>query len=231
MFVFLDVNKKEIKCYGEKGTTIVPFRDISILSSIVGKEEIYYITNAVKTDTIAILNLIGSLGYQIEESAIQEQLSNDKYIHSAINGTVMIDEELRFDNFYDIRIYDENMEKKAQTSPILKALLKSGKVRIINEIEKNILLKEYKKAITEDLRKEKLRDEELDKIVMKKKIDKENPIVDDDDDDDDDDNIISIDLSSDTGGARKIGGVSLPSENMTSMAALMAEFDNMNNEG
>lgn len=226
MIVLLDIEKQIIECYSDEGKISIPFVDASKLFSYAGEEKIYYVTNATETTAEEIIKLLLSIGVKIHQNS-KTPMSNKKYIHAVDDGTVLINEKLRFEGKFDIRPYDKAMEEIVKKSGVLQNLIKNKKVEIVGEIRKEALLKELKVIMDKKDALRKKADAQLDKILLDKKVDEFDGTISEDSE------AIVIEMSEEASGRRRIGnkedassvsGMRLPSQ-PTSMEALMSEID------
>lgn len=189
MIVFLNEEENKIYLYTDNGKISLDFKDVNKMYEYIGDSEVYYITNAVKTNIKLISNLIEEMGVNI--SPINPiYLSNKKYIHSISNGTIIISEDIKFNGKYDIKEYDKNMKKNINNFPLLKTLIEKNKIEIIGEAKRQQVLKEFKKEREKQKEKIKKSDEKQDSIILKKSVADYEGM--DDIDDDDDDNTIDM---------------------------------------
>ena len=164
MIVFLNIEEENITIYGEKGSHIIPFSKINQIYSIIGNKDILYITDVTETNAQDIVELVLNITGQeigpppsvIDNLNIKEiSMVPDmglQYIHSVNRGPFDIPDLnappekyksiIKFIDRYDIKLFDETFKEKMKKYPIINQCIKSGKLKIINENDKNELLKE-----------------------------------------------------------------------------------------
>ncbi len=198
MIVLLNIEQQSLELYNEDGINKIFFSNIEeIYNYISPDQKVYYVTNATETNLEEIIKLVDSITGR-QTTIIN---SNIKYLQSVSKGPLNIsdpnakaDEDdviLRFINCYDLKIYDNNMEEKIKKYPILQNVIRSGKIKIINEIEKNKLLTQKRKENQKNKKKEGIKEKKEKSLIIDK------PVADIADTmyDDMDDNIETIEVS------------------------------------
>jgi hypothetical protein len=193
MIVLLDVNNQSIKLYKEDGMLQIPFRRVSELSSYLTGEKVFYVTNAMEVGVNDIINLIKDMGVEVEVPQMQP-LGDNAYIHNTSDGVIYINEKIKFEGKFDLKLIDEEMKQALKTFPIISQLIKNKKIEIINEYQRQMLLKEFKKAQQEQIELQKKQDEVLDKMILKTKVSDFDGTINMDED------VETIDLTNEVGG-------------------------------
>ena len=164
MIVFLNQEEQNVTIYKEDGVHIVPFSNINQIYSIIGNNNVLYVTDAIETNTQDIVELVSELtGQEIIPPKIVDKMdstyvsigSNIEYVHSVSIGPFDIPDLnsppekyksiIKFASRYDIKFFDDDFKAKIKKYPIINQCIKSGKLKIINENEKNMLFKERDK--------------------------------------------------------------------------------------
>jgi hypothetical protein len=196
MILFLDEQNKKVMIYTESGLREVYFSEINALSDIIGNEILLYITAAQEVS----VNDVVSLVYQItgESEALEEQVEEDKlfYLWSNSDKPVFIeDADIRFLGRTDFKLYDKEMKQKIKESMTLSSLVRNGKIMIVGESKKRILFREATKAKNRDAEKKQKKEIAATNSMMVDGPAKEfDPASGGD--------MISMDLTNDTGGGR-----------------------------
>jgi len=173
MLVLIDINNAIILLYEDNGVKKIPFSEVNTLSEYTKNKKIYYVTNAIEVNTEEIVKLIYSLVGTNPSSDFPSfvELENKQlYLHSISKGTVYISETLKFDNKFDCKIYNEEMQKIVENSLLLKKLIKDGKFEIIGEQSRRILMAELKSEKNKNKEIQKKVDESLDKILLDRPV-------------------------------------------------------------
>jgi len=173
MLVLVDINNAIILLYEDNGVKKIPFSEVNILPEYTKNKKIYYVTNAMEVNAEEIVKLIYSLvgtNSSPDFPSFVELENKQLYLHSISKGTVYISETLKFDNKFDCKVYDEEMQKIVENSPLLKKLIKDGKFEIIGEQSRKILMAELKSEKNKDKKLQKKIDESLDKILLDRPV-------------------------------------------------------------
>jgi hypothetical protein len=104
----------------------------------------------------------------VGEETIQD--SDTTYLHGIGDGTIYIDDTLKFEGKFDCKIIDQQMTQIVKANPILQDLIKNRKIEIIGEKTKRKLMQEFRKFNVQQLGKQKLIDKQLDNIILKTKV-------------------------------------------------------------
>ena len=169
MIVFLDVDKQMIDLYHKDGITNIPFTQANNLMRYMGEKKVMYVTNATETNAEEIINLIGSMGFDTGISMAMMN-SNNEYIHANADGTIYINDELKFEGKFDCKLVDEKMKNTIKRTPIVARLLADNKLTILNEFQKDVLMEEFKGFKQEQIQKQVAADARLDSIILKDKV-------------------------------------------------------------
>ena len=203
MIIFLDVENKNFLLYKDDGLLTIPFNNAKLLSNYIEKT-VLYVTKAEEVDVNDIINFVeNDLNIQQNEKIEDIPINNNKYLHSKIKGTLYIYEDFKFVNEFDCKLLDEDMVKLIKNIPVFPNLIKTGKVEIINETQKNEVLKKYKEYCDKMGTKQKAIDKRLDSIILNQKVEDWDG---NDNDTDTEHDAISVDI--DSGGGIKIGNKS-----------------------
>ena len=165
MIILLDIENKCLKLYKNDGVFKIDFNNIlQIYNYVTDDDPIYYVTNVIETDIKSIISLVSKItGVEMNNSIVED--INIKYLHSKSKGPLIIPDPnslpeeqktiLKFENYYDIKVLDENMAKLINKYSVLKAAIRNGNIEIINGIQKNKIFfqsnkEKEKKKITQD---------------------------------------------------------------------------------
>jgi len=141
--LFLDVNNQKISLYGEDGVVEIPFQQTESLHTIIREnEDILYITKAIKTGAQEVIDMVRSMGVQVQENV---SISGGQYLHAVTEETIYISEFMVFQGKYDTKPMDENMIKEIEENPLLRQLINSKKIEIIDSRQRRKLKVEYEK--------------------------------------------------------------------------------------
>ena len=167
MIVLLDIEKQKIILY--KQVKSIPFTQIkSIYDYVDDEKNILYITNAIEVDVDDILDMIKNMGIEVKKDILQD--NGTKYLHSISDGTIYIDETLKFKGKFDYKIIDHQMIEIIKINKILQNLIKNKKIEIIGERQKIKLVKEFQQFQNKQSEKQHLVDKQLDNIILKTKV-------------------------------------------------------------
>ncbi|MCK5763847.1 MAG: hypothetical protein KAH05_06990 [Clostridiales bacterium] len=188
MIVFIDVELKETKIYGENGLQKIPFNDIDILSDILGHQKVKYVTNIIEAEPDKIINLIKNISTESQiVNTKQKDISNkNSYLHSTSKGLLIIPDMddipspgekghirkalVRFEGLGDCKLFDKEMKENIKKSPMLRKLIKTGSIEIIGEQKRNTFLKILQQDKQHLLKTQSARDKSLDNIIMNDKV-------------------------------------------------------------
>jgi hypothetical protein len=203
MILFLNVNSSMIELYGEEGIVRIPFRDAGEIYNHVEEKNILYITNAVKTGPKEVINMIRGMGIAVQEQNIPVD-TGMKYLYSPEKGTIYINEFLKFEGEFDIKLIDEPMKQIIESNMLLQQLIKNKKIYIVGEIKRRKLMKNYKSHQEVMLEKQKKIDDSLDSIIVSTSVESalENGIVDHEHESAQEINILSGGSAADSGGMK-----------------------------
>jgi hypothetical protein len=142
MILFLNVNTSMIELYGEKGVIRIPFKYAGQLHAHIGNNSsVLYITNAVQTVPVEVINMIKNMGVVIEDAPIPVQ-EKKTYIHVAGEEIIPIDDLLRFRGHYDAHPLTPALIQKIKQTPLLQALIKNKKLELITSSKRKELEEE-----------------------------------------------------------------------------------------
>ena len=169
MILFLNVNSNMIELYSEEGVVRIPFQNAGQLYNYVEENSnILYITNAVQTTPVEVINMIKSMGVSVQDDMPVD--TGIKYLYSASEGTIYINEFLKFEGQFDLKIIDEAMAQTIQTNPLLQQLIKNKKIGIIGERQRRKVMMHYKSSQEKKLEKQKQIDAGLDSIIVQTSV-------------------------------------------------------------
>ncbi len=169
MIVLLDIEKQKIIFYGKKGMIDIPFSQAGALYDHADSENILYITNAIEVNAEDIINMIRGMGIKIEDDIVQD--TGTKYLHGITEGTIYIDETLKFEGPFDCKVIDQQLSQVINASPILQDLIKNKKIEIIGERRRARLMGNFKQFQVKQLEKQHLIDAQLDSIIVNDSVD------------------------------------------------------------
>ena len=142
MILFLNVKTNMIELYGEKGVVRIPFKYAGQLHAHVkDNSNILYITNAVQTAPVAVIDMIKNMGVAIEDAPIPVQ-EKKTYIHVAGEEIIPIDDLLRFRGHYDAHPLTPDLIQKIKQTPLLQSLIKNNKLELITSSKRKALEEE-----------------------------------------------------------------------------------------
>ena len=201
IILFVNVQNNTIELYSEEGIVRIPFVDVGKLYNYVEEDSsILYITNAVQTTPIEVINMIKGMGVTVSDNIPVD--TGLKYLYSPSEGTIYINEYLKFEGKFDIKLIDEEMTTTIQNNNLLKQLIKNKKIEIIGEIKKTKLMQSYKDNKQSVLEKQKKIDAGLDSIIVQTSVEdaKRNGIITDTHADAEEIDILGAGSVSDAGG-------------------------------
>ena len=140
MIILLDAENKYVSLYKE--TNKIPFSEIEDIQDFIIEKDIY-VTNAIEVNSKDIINLVYNIEGKKTSPYIEDPTNQQLYLHTTTEGTLQVNENLKFGGKYDLKPVDEEIEKLMEQL-IIKQLIKSKKLEIVNEREKRKLLKESK---------------------------------------------------------------------------------------
>ena len=182
MFVFIDVNQQNIILFTDNGPVSIPFSSASDLFNYVNSEKIMYITEVVEATPEDVINVAYSA--MSETPAIDRGAPGATYLCSVFPGSVVIPGvELKFENKYDIKILDEKLQQMIDNSVTLQSLIKQGKLKFINDNEKNILFVDKKQNLKKEVERQNRKDKKLDSIIIEGKVEDWDGTIQDDEHD------------------------------------------------
>lgn len=169
MILFLDAQNSIIELYNEEGVVRIPFQDAGQLYNYIEENQnILYITNAVQTTPIEVVNMIKSMGIVVQDDLFVD--TGVKYLRSPFQGTIYINEFLKFEGEFDIKLIDEAMAQTIKTNQLLQQLIKNKKIEVIGERRRGKLMMKYKSSQEQKLSKQAEIDAGLDSIIVKTSV-------------------------------------------------------------
>jgi hypothetical protein len=169
MIVLLDVQMQKITLYGSKGMKVIPFAQAQDLLDHVEGETVFYVTQAIEVTALDILAKLKEIGVPIQESFPLTD-SGMKYVRAAKEGTIYINDNLKFEGKFDLKPLDENMSAMFKRLPILQALLQKKQIEIVGEVRRRAILKEFQQHVKKQEQMQAAADAELDKIILKGRV-------------------------------------------------------------
>lgn len=167
MIVVMDKKNQTIILYTKDGINKIPFNEANSISEFIGNEKVTYVTKAIKVTAMDIIGVVNSLGIKTKPPL---PVSNNKYLHGTLDGTIYVKSDLKFEGKYDCKLIDSDMKKIIQETPLLQTLINKNKIEIIGETSRIRLLKEFKEDQKKQLEMQKKQDTKLDSIIMDEKI-------------------------------------------------------------
>ena len=168
MILLLDIEKQKISLYGKEGMVEIPFVNVSQLYTYIDKKTVYYITGAQEVDAQEVVSLIRGMGINIQDDISID--SDVKYIHGLSEGTIYIDETLKFEGKFDLKLLDEEMQERISLNPLLGQLIKIKKLEIVGEIGRRKLMRGLKKEQNEKLKKEGKIEKQYSNMIIKESV-------------------------------------------------------------
>jgi len=166
MIVLLDIEKQKLILYKQEES--IPFAQIkSIYDHVDDEKNILYVTNAIEVSADDILGVVESMGIEVKKEILQD--TDVKYLHSVSDGTIYIDETLKFEGKFDYKVMDHKMIEVIKTNQVLQNLIKNKKIEIIGERQKIKLIKQFQQFQNKQIEKKQV-DDQLDSIILKTKI-------------------------------------------------------------
>ena len=199
MIALLDINNGVIKLYGENGIKEVPISEVSTIENYI-TGNLYYITNAIEVNADDLINLVYSLKGTEAFKDIPDDIDDQQfYVHAVKEGTLYIDESLKFEGIHDCHIFDEDLKLIIEESTLLQNLLKKKKIEIIGEKTRRKLLGDLRIKLDKKAELQKQEDDKLDRLLVDRPahevadagiIDTENDVAEIDMDSDREDNAV-----------------------------------------
>lgn len=215
MIVLADIEKQLLVLYTKDGMINIPFSQATSIYEHIEGNNVLYITGATEVNAGDIVNMIKNMGIKVEDPDVQD--SGVQYIHGISDGTIYIDETLKFEGKFDCKVIDEQMKYAIQNSHILQGLLKNKKIEIIGEMKRRKLMKDFKTFQEKQLEKQELIDKSLDNMILKDRVADWDGTVSDASDHD----AVVIDI----GGAGKVGSGGGLGPVFNTMSELMDSID------
>jgi hypothetical protein len=169
MIVLLDIEKQNINVYGANGITVLPFSQAQKLYSVIDSDTVYYVTNAMEVNVADILSLLKNMGVEVKESA-PLSLSSTRYVHAVKDGTVYIDDSLKFEGKFDCKPYTDELSKIIKQNPTLQKLLEIKAIEVISEHRRQALMQEFKTVLQKQKKMQKKADKRLDQMLLTTKV-------------------------------------------------------------
>jgi hypothetical protein len=116
-----------------------------------------------------ILSLLKSLGVEMKEN-VPLVLSSTRYIHAVNEGTIRIDDTLKFEGKFDFKLYTDDLDKAIQQNPILQKLIARKEIEIISEHRRQVLMTEFKTVLHKQEEMQKKADKRLDQMLLTTKV-------------------------------------------------------------
>jgi hypothetical protein len=158
MILLLDTEKQEINLYNKSGLMQIPFQKASELYDLLENDKVIYVTNAVETTSTEVINLIKQSGVVVETAPVPSGVT---YLHATEEGTIYINEFLKFEGLYDVKVIDENMQAMIEQYPLVKHLISNKKIEIINSVQRMRLLKQF----------DEMEDKKVGSIIVEDSVD------------------------------------------------------------
>lgn len=163
MVVFLDVEQGKIKIYDKDGIEEYFFDEIDDAALKIGEQQFLYVTNAIRTNAENLVDLVGELTYQGHQNQYGAGVALDDsdtlYLQSCASGVLVIEDiGVKFEGQGDCKEIDEEIYDLMQESTVLRSLLKSGKVKVVD----------YRTMINSSRKQDRIR-----RQFMKKRSDQE----------------------------------------------------------
>ncbi len=215
MILFLNVNNDTIELYCEEGIIKIPFQNAGQLCDHVDENSsILYITNAVQTTPVEVINMIKGMGVTVQDDIFVD--TGLKYLYSSSEGTIYINEFLKFEGEFDVKLIDKDMAQTIHNNQLLQKLIKNKKIEVIGERKRRKVMMKYKSSQEKRLEKQKQIDSGLDSIIVQTSEDNmiENGIQDDDHQGAEEINILGMGHVADSGG-------------ISTMSELMGEIEGL----
>ena len=172
MIVFLDPQKQIIKFYSEKGLEQFEFDEVDDLAASIGKRQVLYVTGAMLATGQQIVDTVNAAikaSGGMRNDPLDELDNQTYYLQSLSPGVLHIqDINVTFDGKGDCKQIDEEMAELIQESMVLRQLMKSGKIRIIDyaEMRKSARKQQRHREKFQKIRQAS-KDAELDSIIIK----------------------------------------------------------------
>lgn len=167
MIVLLDIERQVLTLYKKDGAVDIPFTHAGEIDEYMEGKNVLYITNAIEVNSADILGMIRGMGVAVQEDAPDTGI---KYLRSTSEGTIYIDDTLKFEGKFDCKVIDKQLAQAIKRNPVLQDLIRNNKIEIIGEVRKRKMLGEFKKSQIGQMEKQKLIDAKLDGIILKTKV-------------------------------------------------------------
>ena len=170
MLVIIRAETNEILIYGDKGCVTLPISEKAQIMNAIGSKMVYYVTSAKEADVADIMaltdNMQGIATSPVPQNAMPSQpyMSDKKFLKSNVKGIMTVPNEdaktpedakkalMIFESEYDCYPYNEEVVKK---SSVLKAMISSGKVSIINEQQYKVFIAQHQSVMSAKAAKQK----------------------------------------------------------------------------
>lgn len=168
MILLLDVEKQIITLYKAEGAVEIPFAQAGSLYNHLNDDNVLYVTNAMEVNASDVVSMIKGMGVDVREDAVQD--TGIKYLHGTSQGTIYIDEDLKFEGPWDCKVVDEHLAAVIRGSQILQDLIRTKKIEVIGEATRRKLMGDFKQFQEKQLEKQQLIDAQLDSMILKEKV-------------------------------------------------------------
>ena len=178
MIVLLDIETQKMMLYKRDGLVEISFPNATQLLNHIDDENVFYVTNAIEVNGNEIVSIIQQMGVNL-----QDEIPSDggaKYLHGASNGTIFIHEDLKFEGKFDCKLLDGKLTQEIKQTPLLQKLIQNKKIEIIGEVRRRRLMEEFRSMEMERAEKQKMIDDQLDKMILKSKVEEYEGIESDD---------------------------------------------------
>jgi len=145
----------------------IAFADANEVFEHIGTSKVTYVTKAMRVSAEEIASLVNSFGVKTKPSP---KMSGNKYLHGTKEGTICIEEHLKFKGKYDCKLLDADLKKIIMDTPLLQTLINKKEIEIIGEASRTRLLKEFKAYQQKQLDMEKKQADQLDSLLMDKPV-------------------------------------------------------------
>lgn len=167
--VYVDVENLCVVISDGSSSVTVPWSDMDSLIAEIDGFEVYYVTNVESVPGRSIVELVSKMSGQDVPSLPEN--GGQKYLHSTVESRMGVPgasgDRLIIEGTSKFIPLDENMTLLAKY-PLLKSLIQSGKIEIVNEHQKKTIiskLKDKREALMAT------RQKVLDSMIVKTSVD------------------------------------------------------------
>jgi len=170
MILLLDVKRQLVHVYKKDGHQEISFEDIDELPYVMGNNTAVYVTAGTNVKSQQVMDLVK--GFMPEEKPFMPSEfyagkdASTYFLRSTAPGPVVFG-KMQFLSPGDCKEIDEDLRQQIMSSEIVQGLIKNNKLQIITSQEMRRIVKKYTcEHAAKQAQKQKLKDHELDKIIV-----------------------------------------------------------------